>query len=284
MEWTYRTIERHGFSFLIAKNNSEGPHLYWFGSALYYPRVIPETLAKEFKITIVDHRGFAKRNQATTESESTYDLETVLDDFFFFQNHLQIPASFVLGHSGHGYMALAYAKKYPQLVTKLILVATGPSHGVPLQEREIYFERLASEERKEKHKSLQSLFQKQINSYPDGLEDFFNLYCVSQDALGFYDLSFDSTLFWQGVKTNKLAFDYLFGKVFAEINVENYLPFIKQPIQLILGKYDFQVAPHYTWDSILENFPQVKRTVLDHCGHLPFLEDPNNFTKTIQLE
>ncbi|EOQ88464.1 alpha/beta hydrolase family protein [Leptospira yanagawae serovar Saopaulo str. Sao Paulo = ATCC 700523] len=281
MEWKYKTIEREGFSFLIAENDSDGPHLFWLGSALYYPRVIPETLAKEFKMTIVDHRGFAKRNLSTPESESTYDLETVLNDFHFFQNLLEIPPCLVLGHSGHGYMALAYAKKYPDLVTKLLLVATGPSHGAPLQERESYFEALASVERKEKHRLLQSKFQTQIQSNPEGLVDFFNLYCVSQDALGFYDLSIDSTTLWEGVKTNKLAFDFLFGKVFVDIKVDDYLSEIKCPITLVLGRYDFQVAPHYTWDPILQRFPGVKKRVMDHCGHLPFYERPEEFVSAI---
>lgn len=57
MEWKYKTIEKDGFSFLVATNESNGPHLFWLGSAVYYPRVIPDTLAEAFKITIVDHRG-----------------------------------------------------------------------------------------------------------------------------------------------------------------------------------------------------------------------------------
>ncbi|XDD47561.1 alpha/beta hydrolase [Leptospira sp. WS39.C2] len=284
MEWKYQTIERDGFEFLIAQNDTRGPNLYWLGSALYYPRVIPDELVSLYKITIVDHRGFAKRIDPTRETESNYDLETVIDDFNFFQNHFQIPPCLVIGHSGHGYMALAYTKKYQNSVTKLVMVATGPNHGAPLLERETYFQTFASEERKEKHNRLQTNFQNQIASHPDGLPNFFNLFCVSQDALGFYDLKVNSSSFWEGVKTNKLAFDYLFGKVFAEIQVENFFDSIRIPIKLILGKYDFQVAPYYTWDSILEKFPQVKRVVLDHSGHLPFFEEPNEFTRVMENE
>ncbi|MBL0953520.1 MAG: alpha/beta hydrolase [Leptospira sp.] len=284
MEWNYQTIQRDGFDFLIAQNSTKGPNLYWLGSALYYPRVIPEEMASKYQITVVDQRGFAKRIGVTPENESMYNLDVVLDDFYFFQKHLQIPACTILGHSGHGYMALTYAKKYPDCVSKLVMVATGPNHGAPLSERETYFATFASEERKEKHRQLQTNFQNQIESHPEGLSNFFNLYCVSQDALGFYDLKMDSTHLWEGIKTNKLAFDYLFGKVFVEINVETILPNLKHPTKLILGKYDFQVAPYYTWDTIIERFPDVKRSVLDHCGHLPFFEDPNQFMKVMDSE
>ncbi|WP_210415187.1 alpha/beta fold hydrolase [Leptospira biflexa] len=284
MEWKYKTIEKDGFSFLVATNESNGPHLFWLGSAVYYPRVIPDTLAEAFKITIVDHRGFAKRLDEAEETESLYHFDSVLSDFSSFQNQLQIPPCPVIGHSGHGYMALAYAKQFPTQVTEVMMVATGPNHGAPLQERETYFERLANFDRKEKHKRLQTNFQSLIQSHPEGLQDFFNLYCVSQDALGFYDLSVDSTRFWEGVKTNKLAFDHLFGKLFVEINVEDYLTTIHLPIKLILGKYDFQVAPYYTWDKIIDRFPKVKRTVIDFCGHLPFFENPKRFIEAMEME
>lgn len=282
MEWKYQTIERDGFSFLIATNITEGPEIYWLGSALYYPRVIPDSLLSQYKITIVDHRGFAKRIDSNPETESLYHFDRVLEDFDFFQNLLQIPPCMVIGHSGHGYMALAYTKQYPKQVKELVMVATGPSHGAPLLKREAYFESLASEERKEKHKRLQAHFIQLIESHPQGLENFFNLYCVSQDALGFYDLTMDSTSLWKGVRTNKLAFDHLFGNVFAEIQVEDYFQSISVPVKLILGKYDFQVAPYYTWDSIIEKFPSVKRVVIDKSGHLPFYEVPDVFQNTIK--
>ncbi|TGL54116.1 alpha/beta fold hydrolase [Leptospira kemamanensis] len=284
MEWKYLTIERDGFSFLVARNHIEGPHLFWLGSALYYPRVIRESLFSRYNITIVDHRGFAKQISPREESENLYHLESILSDFAYFQDYLEIPTCTVLGHSGHGYMALTYAARFPKQVSELVMVATGPSHGAPLAERDVYFERMGSEERKVKHKELQSSFQKQIESYPEGLPNFFQLYCTSQDALGFYDLKTNSIPFWEGVRTNKLAFDYLFGKVFAEIQVEDYLSKVFIPTKLILGQYDFQVAPYYTWDPILAEFPNVKRVVIDQVGHLPFYEDSNQFVQVMDSE
>lgn len=170
MSWTYQTIEREGFALQVAKNNIEGPPLFWIGSALYYPRVIPREMAENYQITIVDHRGFAKRTNPQKETREDYSLEKLLDDFAFVQTELKIPVCPVIGHSGHGYMALAYAAEFPNLVSKLCMVSTGPSHGSHMSEAEVYFQKEASDLRKAAHAQNQVQFQKNIETSP---EDFF---------------------------------------------------------------------------------------------------------------
>ncbi|MCW7489526.1 alpha/beta fold hydrolase [Leptospira meyeri] len=274
MEWKYLTIEREGFALQVAKNNTDGPPLFWIGSALYYPRVIPSEMANQYQITVVDQRGFAKRTKSLKETKDDYTLEKLLEDFSFICRELKIPACPVIGHSGHGYMALAYAAQYPENVTSLVMISTGPSHGSPMSEAEVYFEREASEIRKAAHLQNQMQFQKNIERTP---EDFFIHYCVSLEAKGFYQVPFPSRKFWEGIHTNKLAFDYLFGEVFRDIDVSTYFKKISKPIWICMGKKDYQVAPYYTWDSILKEFPQIKMTVMEKSSHLPFLERPKEF-------
>ncbi|XDD55278.1 alpha/beta fold hydrolase [Leptospira sp. WS4.C2] len=279
VDWKYQTIEREGFALQVAKNDVDGPPLFWIGSALYYPRVIPKEMAEQYQITIVDQRGFAKRTLSQMETREDYSLEKLLDDFAFIQTELKIPICPVVGHSGHGYMALAYAAKFPNLVSKLCMISTGPSHGSPMAEAEVYFQREASDLRKKAHSANQIQFQKNIETSP---EDFFIHFCVSQEAKGFYQIPFPSRMFWEGIQTNKLAFDYLFGEVFRDIDVSTYLKEVSLPVWICMGKEDFQVAPYYTWDSILTEFPKIKITVLEECSHLPFLERPEEFLTQFQ--
>ncbi|TGL86008.1 alpha/beta hydrolase [Leptospira congkakensis] len=279
MEWKYQTIEREGFALQVAENNIEGPPLFWIGSALYYPRVIPLEMAKRYKITVVDQRGFAKRTRSEKETTDDYCLEKLLEDFSFIQTELGIPSCPVIGHSGHGYMALSYADKYPNKVSHLGMISTGPSHGSPMLEAEVYFDRQASDTRKTAHLQNQIQFQKNIKETPS---DFFIHYCVSLEAKGFYQVPFPSRMFWKGIHTNKLAFDHLFGEVFRDIVVSDYFKKLKVPIWICMGKEDFQVAPYYTWEPILKEFPDIKMTVMEKSSHLPFLERPDVFL--IQLE
>lgn len=279
MSWTYQTIEREGFALQVARNQTDGPPLLWIGSALYYPRVIPLEIAERYQITVVDQRGFAKRTIPDLESREDYALNKLLEDFAFLQRELKIPPCPVIGHSGHGYMALAYAACYPELVSKLCMISTGPSHGSHLLEAEVYFQKDASDLRKATHLANQIQFQKNIETSP---EDFFIHFCVSQEAKGFYQIPFPSREFWNGIHTNKLAFDYLFGEVFRDIDVSEYLKKVSVPIWICMGKEDFQVAPHYTWGSILKEFPKIKYTVLEDSSHLPFLERPDIFLTQFQ--
>ncbi|MCT8333073.1 alpha/beta hydrolase [Leptospira sp. 85282-16] len=280
MEWNYQTIEREGFALQVAKNNTNGPQLFWIGSALYYPRVIPREIAETYQITVIDHRGFAKLTSSDTETKEDYTLEKLLEDFNFIKTKLKIPACPVIGHSGHGYMALTYAAKYPDQVTNLVMVSTGPSHGSPMSEAEVYFQKEASDLRKEAHLKNQIQFQKNIEESPS---DFFIHYCVSLEAKGFYQIPFPSKKFWEGIHTNKLAFDYLFGEVFRDIDVSESFQKLSIPIWICMGKEDFQVAPYYTWDSILIKFPKIKMTVMEKSSHLPFLERPKEFLNEFQI-
>lgn len=280
VDWKYQTIEREGFALQVARNKTNGPALFWIGSALYYPRVIPEEIAEIYQITVVDHRGFAKRTSPLEESREDYTLEKLLEDFVFIQNELEIPTCPVIGHSGHGYMALAYAAKFPTKVSHLLMISTGPSHGSHLSEAEVYFQKEASDLRKAAHAENHIQFQKNIETSP---EDFFIHFCVSQEAKGFYQVPFPSREFWKGIHTNKLAFDSLFGEVFRDIDVSEYLKEISVPVWICMGKVDFQVAPYYTWEPILSCFPKIKFTVLEECSHLPFLERPEKFLSQMQI-
>ena len=70
--------------------------------------------------------------------------------------------------------------------------------------------------------------------------------------------------------------------MFRDIDVSAYLKEVSVPVWICMGKEDFQVAPYYTWDSILEDFPKIQRTVMDECSHLPFLEKPEEFLTQFQ--
>ncbi|MCW7481276.1 alpha/beta fold hydrolase [Leptospira kanakyensis] len=280
MEWKYQTIEREGFNLQVAKNNTDGPSLFWIGSALYYPRVIPEEISEKYQITVVDQRGFAKRIGKKVESKEDYFLEKLLDDFVFLQTELKVPTCPIVGHSGHGYMALSYAAKYPEKAKSLVMISTGPSHGTPMLEAEVYFQKYASGLRKEAHLKNLSEFQKNIERTP---EDFFIHYCVSLEAKGFYKIPFPSRTFWEGIHTNKLAFDYLFGEVFRDIAVSDFFKKLSIPTWICMGKEDYQVAPYYTWDPILKEFPEIKMTVMEESSHLPFFERPEEFLNQLEI-
>jgi proline iminopeptidase len=97
------------------------------GSAIYYPRVFSQALRQSLKLIFADHRGFAHLSGDVPPSE--YALDAVLADIDLVRRHLGFEKVIVVGHSGHGYMALEYAKRYSQHVSHVVMIATGPSHS-----------------------------------------------------------------------------------------------------------------------------------------------------------
>ncbi|MBP9886579.1 MAG: alpha/beta hydrolase [Leptospiraceae bacterium] len=250
----------------------EGNPVLVIGSSVYYPRTFSENLKTKFKFVFLDHRGFG--NLIGEDEKSDYELYKILDDIELTRQSLNLGRIIILGHSGHGYMALEYAKKYPDSISHLVIISTGPSHGVHMKEAFEYWHNSVCPERKEKFEKDQILFEERMKSNP---ENFFIHYCLSQEAKAWHDYNFDSSLLWEGVKANTKAFDYLFGEVFRDIDITKGLSELTQPVFLALGKYDYQIAPFYSWNYCSKNFQDLTIRLFEKSAHNPQLEEMNLF-------
>jgi proline iminopeptidase len=112
-------------------------------------------------------------------------------------------------------------------------------------------------------------------------ENFFLHFCLSQEAKAWYDLSFDSSQLWNCVKANNKAFDYLFGEVFRDIDIAKGLSELNIPVFLGLGKFDFQVAPFYSWNAYKKNFRNLTMRLFEKSAHNPQLEEAELFDNEI---
>jgi pimeloyl-ACP methyl ester carboxylesterase len=81
--------------------------------------IIP-LLENEFDILTPDLRGFGQ----STTTESLYAISDMADDLAGLLDHLGIKKTVIAGHSMGGYVALAFAKKYPARVRGLGLVSS----------------------------------------------------------------------------------------------------------------------------------------------------------------
>ncbi|WZU02590.1 alpha/beta hydrolase [Erysipelothrix sp. D19-032] len=78
-----------------------------------------------------DHRGFSK----SVDDGAPYNLDAIVEDIEAMRIILGIDTMHVLGHSGHGFMAMAYAKAYPDHVATLILSNLAPTNTAERQRR-----------------------------------------------------------------------------------------------------------------------------------------------------
>jgi len=81
---------------------------------------VASLLKNDFDLILPDLRGFGQ----STTVETPYTLSDMAEDLAGLLDYLKIEKVALAGHSMGGYVALAFAKKYPQRVSGLGLVAS----------------------------------------------------------------------------------------------------------------------------------------------------------------
>jgi len=249
------------------------------GSSIYYPRTFPQNLRNHLRMIFMDHRGFVSAPGLV--DNSAFDLDVLLDDVERVRQELGLGQVIIVGHSGHGYMALEYAKKYPQHVSHVVLIGMGPdqspaSHAAADQ----YLKDSVCPERKAfLEENLKHLAQ-DIATAP---EKRFITFCLRLGARSWYDFKFDASPLWKDVTVNMQMFDYVWGKVFGEIDIARGLEHFDKPVFLGLGRYDFLVAPPYTWNPIRSKFKNLTVRIFEKSSHTPQFEEPDLFDAELLL-
>lgn len=264
-------MERDGFKLSYTIEGSGKPALV-IGSALYYPRTFSQNLRNHLQLIFMDHRGFAP---STVTDTKHFELDLLLDDIEAMRQHLNLKNFIIIGHSGHGYMALEYAKKYPQHISHVVLIAMGPdqseaSHRAAAQ----YFEDTVNPEQKAFLERDMQQLRADIESDPSRR---FVHFCVRLGARSWYDYAYNARKLWDGVTVNNAMFDYVWGNVFAALDITKGLKDFNKPVFLALGHFDFLVAPFFSWNPIRCQFNDLTIKLLCKSGHTPQLEEPELF-------
>lgn len=273
---SYQSILNEGFD-LKYYVKGQGKPILVVGSSVYYPRLFSENLYKHFQFIFLDHRGFVKPPRSLKKED--YTLDKIVEDIETARQSLKLEEFIILGHSGHAFMALAYAEKYPQYVQKVILLNSAPTNSQERQQQSFsFFNETASAERTKQFEHDIALLENDIHNDP---ERRFVHMCIRMGAHSFYDYTFDATYMWDGVYTNMDVIDYLWGVAFAERNLIQSIDHLDKPIFVGVGKYDYLVAPVSLWDVIDDSFEHVKKLIFEKSGHNPMFEEPDIFDKEL---
>ncbi|MNO50753.1 Proline iminopeptidase [compost metagenome] len=272
----YQNIYSDGFELNYSVKGTGIPILV-IGSSVYYPQLFSEDLYATFQFIFLDHRGFVKPPR--TLQPEDYRLDKVLDDIETARQNLNLTNFILLGHSGHAFMALEYAKKYPNHVQKVVLLNSAPTNSKERQRQSFaFFNETASPERKRQFEMDIALLESDIQKDP---ERRFVHMCIRMGAQSFYDYTFDAAYMWEDVYTNMSIIDHLWGEAFGELNLIQSLSKFNKPVFIGLGRYDYLVAPVSLWDSVDETYAHVKKVIFEHSGHNPMFEEPRTFDKEL---
>ena len=209
------------------------------GSSRYYQRAFSQNLRRHLQLVFMDHRGFAPSPGPVDTSE--FELEQLIDDIETLRQQLGLRPVVVIGHSGHAYMALEYGKKYPENTSHVVMIGIAPDfsqNSTALAERN--YQTLADADRlaAERENKL-ALPDEQLAKLPP--EEAFIRGYIRNAARVWYDPRFDCASLWQDVSINMDMFGYVWGRVFAEIDITKGLEQFDRPVFLALGRYDFSL-------------------------------------------
>jgi proline iminopeptidase len=261
------------------KIEGEGEPALVIGDTKYSPQTYSKTLRKHLKLVFLAHRVFVPTPGKL--DTTSFCLEKILKDMEAARQQLNLGKIIVIGHSGNSYLALEYAKQYPENVSHVVMIGIAPNLGpenAQLVER-TWEESVDPVRKKVMQENLQKLPDDKIAQL-SGDQVFIQSYIRNGPHI-WYDPHFDSTPLWEGVEINMDIFNYVWGKVFRDIDITKNLDKISAPVFLALGRYDNIVAPSYTWDPIRHKFQDLTVRIFEKSGHTPQLEQPDIFDEEL---
>jgi proline iminopeptidase len=187
----------------------------------------------------------------------------------------------IMGHSGHSYMALEYAKAYPERVSHVVMIGCPPKLG---ESNRLAVSQNWNESVDPERKKAMEAWNAQISD--DELaqlspEEAFIRSYVRNGALAWYDPYYDSTPLWEGIDINIHMFNHVWGKLFAEIDITKGLKNLNIPVLLVLGRYDYLVAPSSSWDPFRSFFKDLTIRIFEKSGHTPQFEESALFNREL---
>jgi len=242
----------------------------------------PFTTSKALSKDLRTHIRFIfmhSRENVPSESLGGTDeltLDTFLDDIEELRVSLDLDKICVFGHSIYGRYALAYARRYPEHTSHVIMNATPPDWDLAFQQITIeYLLSQASEARRE-------ALRENLESQPDTLDPFpFCSWCLSQVIHGpkfWFDPTYDASWLFEGWYSNPEVGDR-FMDLLSRYDIEKGEE-LTVPVFLSQGIFDFSV-PYISWDERGATLPNLTIHVFQKSGQWPMLEEQALFDETL---
>ncbi len=244
------------------------------GSATYYPQTFS---LPSLRMIFMDHRGFGQALQPFTND--SFELSKIINDIETLRQHLGLDKIIIIGHSGHGYMALEYAKKYAAHISKLILIAMSPdSSPESFAAANRYFQESVCPERKALLNNNLKQLETEIAKNP---KNAFITRMLTFGPMIWYHYDYDATSLWQDIEVIPEMFDYVWSKIFRELDITQNINTLTCPVFLALGRYDYWNPP-FLWEAVRSKFINLTIRVFEKSGHTPQLEEAEHFNREIQ--
>lgn len=236
-----------------------------------------DVLAKDRKVIFYDQLGCGKSHRPS--NKSLWKLSRFVSELNMIKKILGLSEVILLGHSWGSMLATEYTLKYPNEIIALILSGTFLSvprwiedanklkKKLPIKIRNIInkYEKEGTTDAKEYKKATLEFYKRylcRIYPYPKPLQE-------EHEAAGLdvYNTMWGPTEF--NCTGNLKGYD-----------LTKRLHEIKIPVLLLCGRYDEATPETVSYFASL--FPNAKMHVFEKSAHMSYLEERNNYTKTVE--
>ncbi|KYF86370.1 prolyl aminopeptidase [Sorangium cellulosum] len=219
-------------------------------------------LADRAQLVYFDHRG---QGRSARGPKDTYTLENNVEDMEALRQHLGLDRIVVMGTSYGGMVAMAYALRYQQHVSHLILVATAASHRLIDRAKQIVAER-GTEPQKEACERLWAGELASNEQFAEFLDIMGPLYSTAFDPQKAAEPS-ARTIY------NVEAWNVALETFMRTFDFTPRLPEIKVPTLVIAGRHDWICPPDLS-EEIARLIPGADLRIFERSSHSVRADEP----------
>lgn len=248
------------------------------GYATFVKPTFSQELRKHIKFVFADFRHANVSGDTINYSEIT--LDTLVEDIEQIRLHLGYKKIAVLGHSANGWIALEYAKKYPQHTSHVIMI------GAPLYYwSEEYMKKAeeiwASEASTERKEVLKNNWEKLTDEVLDGVSPgkAFILRYIANGPRYWYDSSYDAAWLWEGQELDMGMYNQVYGVILKDYDVLGSANKISSPVFSAVGRYDLWL--YHPWAENQDKIGTIALEIFDRSAHFPELEEQALFDQML---
>jgi len=244
------------------------------GSDVRYMQPLADALSDSYRCVMLEQRGTG-RSRLDNISVETVKMERYVEDIELVRKNLKASKISLIGNSWGSMLGLLYSGAYPNRVSKLISVGSGPIND---KYADIFDDNLRVRHAPEA-KKLRDEWREKLRNDPT----LFDVARFERDKLGVPAYYYDREIGLKAasdLRPNDANYRLgdVFGQAYPKFDIRPSIRKIKAATLLIQGRQD--PAPE---SSIVETHQLIKGSILkfiERCGHIPWEEKP---TETFQL-
>ena len=252
----------------------------------FLPYLLP--LARKNRLIFIDERGSGRSQRL--DDPAGYTVEAMVEDVEAVRQALGIKSMSLLGHSFGGVLAQAYALKYQEHLTHLILCSTFHS----TRRMNEVFATMKEQMTPELRGRIEGMEKEGLFGHGKDYEKnrYTNPYMIAAWGEGYFpylyqnhpDANYDPT------STTNLSWDlyremwgshgeFVIDGNLVSVEYADRLSSIKVPTLITVGEHD-ECAPVLSGE-MHEKIAGSKLVILPHSGHMTFVDQPSLFLSTV---